>query len=436
MHRGLHLPSRVWPIVLALSVMLIVLPGAVGAETLQDTTFASGILNSTNPMLPVAAPVLTLLDPVIDGMNVTVNGNLNTLSPGMTIESVSIDWGDGNVTGYSDLPATHQYSKTGVFTINVTAEQSDGQSVTKAISLELNAEDPGPTMPARSNPPSDNPSIFIVILVTAVVVVALGGVVMRMMMRRGEAAIVSDTRRAVEMQEEIYHQAMEQGDMITAAASAHICARMLRTLAKDASGRGRSAYFEKADTWEKNARNAAKAGGLVQISSSSSKNLPSAEDLERICSGTDIAPDVLGSILQVAIEMVHEGREGQAVGTSFVVGDADAVLQHSRQFVLNPFYGHCREERQITDGRLLGNIKEFAQLDGAFIVTGDGIVEAAGRYITVETSHVDIPEGLGSRHSSIAGITLATNSIGVVVSQSGGLITLFKGGKILHTIRP
>jgi len=111
-------------------------------------------------------------------------------------------------------------------------------------------------------------------------------------------------------------------------------------------------------------------------------------------------------------------------------------LQHSRQFVLNPFYGHCREERQITDGRLLGNIKEFAQLDGAFIVTGDGIVEAAGRYITVETSHVDIPEGLGSRHSSIAGITLATNSIGVVVSQSGGLITLFKGGKILHTIRP
>jgi len=416
--------------------MLVILPGAADAETLQDTTFASGILNYTTLLLPAGAPVLTLLDPVIDGMNVTVNGNLNTVSPGVTITSVSIDWGDGNVTESSDLPATHQYSKAGVFTINVTGEQSDGQSVTRGLSLELKAENPAPIMPARSNLPSNDPPVFIIILVTAVVVVTLGGIVMRMMLRRGEPATISDTRRAVEMQEEIYHQAMEQGDTITAAASAHICARMLRTQAENSSGRGRSAYFERADAWEKNARSAAKAGGLVRISSSSSESLPSAGDLERICSGTDIVPGVLGSVLRVAVEMAHEGREGQAVGTSFVVGDADAVLNHSRQFVLNPFYGHCPEERQITDGRLLGNIKEFAQLDGAFIVTGDGIVEAAGRYITVETSHVDIPEGLGSRHSSIAGITLATNSIGVVVSQSGGLITLFKGGKILHTIRP
>lgn len=435
MHRGVYSPPRLCLIIVALGMMLAVIPGAAGADMLQNVSSLPDILNATNLMLPAGAPALTLLDPVIDGTNVTVNGNLNTLSPGVIIESVSIDWGDGNVTEYPGLPATHQYPEAGIFTVNVTGKQSDGQSTTRGISLELRAGNAEPFMPARSvPPPSDEPPVFVIILITAVVVVTLGGIAMRVMQRRGESAAVADIRRAVDLQEEIYHQATEQGDAVTAAASAHICARMLRTLAERAPGH--QGYLDRAETWEKNARNAARAAGLVQITSTSSRDLPSAQDLERICSGTDIAPEVLNAVLQVAIQMAREGREGQAVGTSFVVGDTDAVLKHSRQFVLNPFYGHCPEERQITDSRLRGNIKEFAQLDGAFIVTGDGIVEAAGRYITVETSQVDIPRGLGSRHSSIAGITLATNSVGVVVSQSGGLITLFRGGKILHTIRP
>ena len=44
-------------------------------------------------------------------------------------------------------------------------------------------------------------------------------------------------------------------------------------------------------------------------------------------------------------------------------------------------------------------------MDGAFIVTGAGVVEAAGRYITVDVSQVNLPGGPGSRHSSVAGIT-------------------------------
>ncbi len=117
-----------------------------------------------------------------------------------------------------------------------------------------------------------------------------------------------------------------------------------------------------------------------------------------------------------------------------MVGDTDAVMDNSRQFVLNPFQGHNEAERKITENGIKGNIKEFAQLDGAFIISGDGIVESAGRYITVDMSQVKIPDGLGSRHSSIAGITLVTSSIGIVVSQSGGLITIFKNGRIVQTI--
>jgi hypothetical protein len=57
------------------------------------------------------APVLTLLEPVIDGLNVTLNGNLNPGSPGVTIESVNVDWNDGNSTKSSDLPVDHHYSR-------------------------------------------------------------------------------------------------------------------------------------------------------------------------------------------------------------------------------------------------------------------------------------------------------------------------------------
>ena len=110
-------------------------------------------------------------------------------------------------------------------------------------------------------------------------------------------------------------------------------------------------------------------------------------------------------------------------------------MEKSRQFIMNPFQGHKEAERKITENGIRGNIKEFAQLDGAFIISGDGIVESAGRYITVDMCQVKIPDGLGSRHSSIAGITLVTSSIGIVVSQSGGLITIFKNGRIVQTIR-
>jgi DNA integrity scanning protein DisA with diadenylate cyclase activity len=164
------------------------------------------------------------------------------------------------------------------------------------------------------------------------------------------------------------------------------------------------------------------------------EHMPSMEDLAAICSGTDVAPAVLDSVLHVAMEIAREGREGKMIGTSFVVGDSENVQSHSKQFVLNPFHGHDETERQITNAGTRGAIKEFAQLDGAFLVTGSGLVEAAGRCITVDMSRVNLPGGLGSRHSSAAGITQATRSIGVVVSQSGGLISIFKGGKIVYTI--
>lgn len=315
------------------------------------------------PGFPAGAPVLTLLEPVIDGLNVTLNGNLNPGSPGLTIASVDVDWNDGNVSNLTDLPATHRYSAAGIYTISITGNQSDGQSTTKKIIVDLkNGEGTPGTAPPE--PPPGDISVYLVILLTAIAVVIIGAAAQRIMQRRASGP---------------------------------------------PAGRGGSP----------------KPGA---------RRLPSREDLLAVCAGTDVSPEVLDAVVRVAVEIAREGREGQAVGTSFVVGDEENVLEHSKQFVLNPFQGHPEAERQITDAATWGHIKEFAQLDGAFIISGTGLIEAAGRYITSDTSQVNLPGGLGSRHSSVAGITQLTRSIGIVVSQSGGLVSIIRNGKIVQTV--
>ncbi len=151
---------------------------------------------------------------------------------------------------------------------------------------------------------------------------------------------------------------------------------------------------------------------------------------------TGITEQVFETVLKIAIEISTEGREGHAVGTAFVIGDTANVMAKSRQLVLNPFEGHKKEDRLVTEAETLNNIKEFAQLDGVFIISGDGVVEAAGRYITIDTGVVRIPRGLGTRHSSVAALTSVTKALGIVVSQSGGVIRIFRDGRIAATVKP
>jgi len=159
-------------------------------------------------------------------------------------------------------------------------------------------------------------------------------------------------------------------------------------------------------------------------------------EASEILKGTGIQEQVLEAALKIAIEISSEGREGRAIGTAFMIGDAASVLSKSRQLVLNPFEGHKRENRIITNPEAQDNIKEFAQLDGVFVISGEGVVEAAGRYITLDTGTARIPRGLGTRHSSVAALTQATHALGIVVSQSGGVVRIFKDGKIVATVKP
>jgi len=77
-------------------------------------------------------------------------------------------------------------------------------------------------------------------------------------------------------------------------------------------------------------------------------------------------------------------------------------------------------------------IKEFASIDGAFVVRGDGTIEAAGMMIQASSDRpISLPPGLGTRHMAAATITAITSCIALVVSQSSRHVTLFRNGEML-----
>ncbi len=169
-----------------------------------------------------------------------------------------------------------------------------------------------------------------------------------------------------------------------------------------------------------------KRDGQVRISTDTWKDIVVAE--------TDVKEEVFDAVFHISTEISIEGREGKSVGTTFLIGDADNVMAKSRQISINAFEGQKPESRMITNQDIKENIKEFAQLDGAFVIDGSGYIRAQSRYITVDTSTVSLPKGMGTRHNSVAAMTQVTNAVGIVVSQSGGGITIFKNGLILKKI--
>lgn len=110
-------------------------------------------------------------------------------------------------------------------------------------------------------------------------------------------------------------------------------------------------------------------------------------------------------------------------------------MEKSRQLTLNPFQGYSENEKNILNPEVREAIKNFAVLDGAFVIRGDGVVLAAGRYIKVD-EHIDIevPLGLGSRHVAACGISKTTDAIAVVVSETSGIARVFQKGRCVLEI--
>jgi diadenylate cyclase len=154
-----------------------------------------------------------------------------------------------------------------------------------------------------------------------------------------------------------------------------------------------------------------------------------------LCQITEYNPDVLDSLIELAVEIAREGREGKRVGTLFMLGDENAVLARSRSLILDPLLGHPESARQINNVNLRGTIKELAQLDGGFVVSHAGIVLSACRYLDAIAAEVEVPLGLGSRHIAAANMSAVTKAVGIVVSESS-VVRIFCHGQLVGEVIP
>ena len=159
-----------------------------------------------------------------------------------------------------------------------------------------------------------------------------------------------------------------------------------------------------------------------------------ARDLRRL--ETQVPLETLRIVVDLAVEIGREGREGKAVGALFVVGNHRKVIAQSHEQVHDPFRGYPQKERLIRNPRVRESIKELAQIDGAFIISSDGVVMAAGRILDAPAEGLTLSKGLGARHWAAAAISKATSAIAIAVSESTGTVRIFQDGYVVLRIEP
>ncbi|MCY3679944.1 MAG: diadenylate cyclase [Gemmatimonadetes bacterium] len=143
---------------------------------------------------------------------------------------------------------------------------------------------------------------------------------------------------------------------------------------------------------------------------------------------------VVKTTLELAINIGKEGREGEPVGTLFVIGDSKRVLHHSRSMTFDPFRGYSDKEKNICNPDIHEGVKEVSLMDGAFIIREDGVILSGGRYISASVRGLTLPKELGARHVAAAAITKTTRAIALAISESTGTVRVFKQGKIVLQI--
>jgi DNA integrity scanning protein DisA with diadenylate cyclase activity len=149
----------------------------------------------------------------------------------------------------------------------------------------------------------------------------------------------------------------------------------------------------------------------------------------------DVNTETLREVVTLAVELAREGREGRKIGTLFTIGDHLAVMERSRPMILDPLFGHPDRVKRINDPDLRETVKELALLDGAFVVSDDGIVVSAGRYLDTPAQGIDLPLGFGSRHVAAAAISNNTRAVALVVSESS-VVRAFDDGELISEIIP
>lgn len=159
-----------------------------------------------------------------------------------------------------------------------------------------------------------------------------------------------------------------------------------------------------------------------------------AADLKQL--ETSVPLETLRLVIDLALEIAREGREGKPVGTMFVVGDVRNVMKYCKPMGFDPFKGVKKNERRLKSRRIREEIKELAQLDGAFVIDDKGYVVASRQWVAAPAERLTLSKGLGSRHWAAAAISRATKAIAVVVSESTGTVRVFQNGEVVLRLEP
>lgn len=160
-----------------------------------------------------------------------------------------------------------------------------------------------------------------------------------------------------------------------------------------------------------------------------------ARDLRKL--ETQVPLETLKIVVDLAVQIGREGREGKPVGTLMAVGDHRKVLENAQPIGFDPVKGYKQAERNLRDANVREAIREIAQLDGAFIISSSGIVVAACQLLeTGGTGSITLSKGLGTRHWAGAAISKKTKTVAVVVSESNGSVRIFQNGEVVLRIEP
>ncbi|MCA9239990.1 MAG: DNA integrity scanning protein DisA nucleotide-binding domain protein, partial [Planctomycetales bacterium] len=141
-------------------------------------------------------------------------------------------------------------------------------------------------------------------------------------------------------------------------------------------------------------------------------------DLKQL--GAKVPTETLKLVVDLAVSIGREGREGKPVGTLFIVGDHRKTLGYCKPMGFDPVRGYPASERDLQDMKVREGVREIAQMDGAMIVSARGTVMAACQHVSAPPPK-DPPalsKGLGARHWAAAEITKATSAVAIAVSES------------------
>lgn len=157
-------------------------------------------------------------------------------------------------------------------------------------------------------------------------------------------------------------------------------------------------------------------------------------DLIKLTDG--VRPKALEAVLTVACKIGRAARRGKRLGAIFVIGDSSKVLEGSKQLIPNPFQEQDEAACRLTNPAIHDSIIELAKLDGAFVIRGDGLIRSAGVFLHAPQVELELPSGLGTRHTSAAAVTKLTDATAAVISATDGKVRVFSGGSIVLQMDP